>query len=580
MIQDTYKKLSKKPWRVLLFAGLFFSIATFTFAQIGPIDTLPEIEEEGPVTIDPPVIDPENPDGLTEGAVWGYGWMGTGITNPNATEGGVGWLKFNCEPDVCADSPSPWGTRVNLDENSPLYGQFYGQAWSNNNGWLDFSYDNVERCWQANPNETFNGTAKILFPSGKVVGWAKFINGDDFNDDGYTGCVSFSGEEYTATVDLDSGALRGWAWGDTVIGWISFQNPECPFCDVTIVLDEILGCTNPLASNYNPLATVDDGSCRVDVPVRGCMDPTATNYNPLATIPGRCIYAPVLGCTNPLATNYNPLATVDDGSCRGGRPTLNLQVTPDVFVLGGSYLVGPITWTSTNPSQIAANSCSGSVVKSNGGLTSTVTLTGWTGARANPNSSISVPPYLDLSAQMVGATTSTSFRFTIRCQTTAGATISDDDVILVTAPAIEPPVISLHIIDPNADGSLVTETINSGGIDDFVLNWQASNMVPNSCEKSSERYGDAPGYALLGANSYWQNGASLPLSPSGFGGQTMPIGGTDLRNTKFQISCAPLNAPTTTVSAQVCMGIDGKPFPQSLCSAGTSINRPPGYKEI
>tara|TARA_R100001443_G_C3363736_1_gene179595 strand:+ start:4247 stop:8782 length:4536 start_codon:yes stop_codon:yes gene_type:complete len=46
-----------------------------------------------------------------------------------------------------------------------------------------------------------------------------------------------------------------------------------------------VGCTDPLASNYDPNASCDDGSC---------------------------IYE---GCTDPLAINYNPNAIIDDGSC-------------------------------------------------------------------------------------------------------------------------------------------------------------------------------------------------------------------------------------------------------------------------
>ncbi len=48
---------------------------------------------------------------------------------------------------------------------------------------------------------------------------------------------------------------------------------------------DVLGCTYSSAFNYDPLATLDNGSC---------------------------IYA---GCTNPLALNYNPIATMDDLSC-------------------------------------------------------------------------------------------------------------------------------------------------------------------------------------------------------------------------------------------------------------------------
>ena len=48
-----------------------------------------------------------------------------------------------------------------------------------------------------------------------------------------------------------------------------------------------LGCTYPFATNWNPEATTDNGSCYV----AGCMDPEATNYQPLATAPsGECLY--------------------------------------------------------------------------------------------------------------------------------------------------------------------------------------------------------------------------------------------------------------------------------------------------
>ena len=132
----------------------------------------------------------------------------------------------------------------------------------------------------------------------------------------------------------------------------------CTCCCPTA--NEILGCTDPVALNYDSYATVDDGSCEYPV-IEGCTDPDALNYNPEAEIDdGSCEYPiffcceidaanfgqdadgnqvenpeeyilqngpqgelcdnsiciyPIEGCTDPDALNYDPEAEVDDGSC-------------------------------------------------------------------------------------------------------------------------------------------------------------------------------------------------------------------------------------------------------------------------
>jgi gliding motility-associated-like protein len=63
------------------------------------------------------------------------------------------------------------------------------------------------------------------------------------------------------------------------------------------------------------------------VNVCGCTDPLGTNYNPLANVnDGSCVYP--TGCTDPLALNYDPNALIEDGSCEYARPEV---IAPNIF---------------------------------------------------------------------------------------------------------------------------------------------------------------------------------------------------------------------------------------------------------
>jgi hypothetical protein len=131
-----------------------------------------------------------------------------------------------------------------------------------------------------------------------VLSWI----GDTFADDG---AYEWNGQ----LVDFNC-ATWGYDCGDVVGAPAEDPNGVClgnlppnNGCGV----NDVFGCTDPTANNYNADATVEDGSCTYDV----------------------------LGCTDPTANNYNMDATIDDGSCTYGTcsnlvlDAMQMPCTPD-----------------------------------------------------------------------------------------------------------------------------------------------------------------------------------------------------------------------------------------------------------
>ena len=128
----------------------------------------------------------------------------------------------------------------------------------------------------------------------------------------------------------------------------------------TDIVENVPGCTDTSACNYDELATTLDGSCTYaeefydcdgnclndadgdgvcdELEIAGCQDEVACNYNEDATDAGDCDYAQdyydcdgdclndadsdgicdeleIAGCIDSTACNYDELATTDDGSC-------------------------------------------------------------------------------------------------------------------------------------------------------------------------------------------------------------------------------------------------------------------------
>ena len=121
--------------------------------------------------------------------------------------------------------------------------------------------------------------------------------------------------DFTVVGGMD-GTQVSWVMSDVANNYLS--SPAC--------VSQTLASCQAYSSTY--------GSSEYDptpvMPISGCTDPSATNYDPSANIDvGSCSYytAPIYGCTDPIADNYNNLATADDGSCMYPDAT----TTPGVY---------------------------------------------------------------------------------------------------------------------------------------------------------------------------------------------------------------------------------------------------------
>ena len=131
------------------------------------------------------------------------------------------------------------------------------------------------------------------------------------------GCTSITACNYLADATDENGSciepiVDCQACNSTNTGLILIDTDEDGICDA----EEVIGCTNQSACNYDILATDDDESCLV--PIEMCSACNSTNTD-LIIIDmdgdGICDAEEIPGCTNPEADNYNPEATDDDGSC-------------------------------------------------------------------------------------------------------------------------------------------------------------------------------------------------------------------------------------------------------------------------
>ncbi len=158
------------------------------------------------------------------------------------------------------------------------------------------------------------------------------------------GCTDVNACNYDATVELNNGSCLyiNLTCDDGNVNTINDVITEGCLCQ-----GQVLGCTNSQACNYNADANQDDGTCLYLNAT--CDDGNANTISDV--IMGSCVCAGVqilIGCTNPLACNFNAAANVDNGICLiqgnacddGNVNTINDEININCECSGFTYAIG------------------------------------------------------------------------------------------------------------------------------------------------------------------------------------------------------------------------------------------------
>ncbi len=128
----------------------------------------------------------------------------------------VGWISFNCT-NVGSCGTANYG--VHMNANGWLTGNEAsstpGYAWSSNIGWIQFG----GLSGFPSGSGTYAQNAQVV--SGNLRGWARALS----HGGGWDGWISLSGTAPNYGVTLSGNSFSGYAWGSTVVGWLTF-NPS------------------------------------------------------------------------------------------------------------------------------------------------------------------------------------------------------------------------------------------------------------------------------------------------------------------------------------------------------------------
>lgn len=155
------------------------------------------------------LIQPAPVQSQTAGDITGWAWSEN-----------IGWISMHCSTggasggNICASYS--YGLSVDVD------GEVSGYAWSDNIGWISAQGSDLSGCPDA--------PCSARIEDGKLLGWLKVLSG---GVDGWDGFISLGDTDPEDAIDYGvtqaSSTLSGYAWGDTIVGWVQFSGTAPDF---------------------------------------------------------------------------------------------------------------------------------------------------------------------------------------------------------------------------------------------------------------------------------------------------------------------------------------------------------------
>ncbi|MDA3815020.1 MAG: hypothetical protein PF549_01485 [Patescibacteria group bacterium] len=216
------------------------------------VSTVQSVTEEGEfsaeITIASPVVGEvyyfraggEDASGEVYGLVKTFSLLTCNYNNIRgyAWSDNVGWISFSCLNEYNVGEGVDYGVNFSYETNL-----LSGYAWSGIVGWISFEEDDLVGC----PEAPCEARVEIT----EASGWAKVLDSDEW--------ISLSGtainlEEYG--VEFVSPDFSGYAWGDGIVGWVTFNCIDegvCSTIDYKVYVTQLtlLARTDPAVVIYN-----------------------------------------------------------------------------------------------------------------------------------------------------------------------------------------------------------------------------------------------------------------------------------------------------------------------------------------